>query len=541
MADLIVKYNGVTLSPTPLVQQSYQFIDYGSRWGNVTEIELNGNITGITGQVTSVQTGFAANFTGQFGTLQVLDGASTLYQWNNVIIDEISFPPNHLFINSIAPYSVKMKSINVPSGIVDPVNEYSFVQNEDGTVTVNHKIAARGIKTSSNGGLYNAIGFVQNFTGKNPFSNAVGSNNGPAFVPLGSGILLSLSESIDRTTSAYSVQEVYKYNTGLFNPYVELWNVSVSDVMDNEWLTVDVDWRLQGSAVNLSVAQVEAALTSPLSKIASLGYATGNFVQSNSVYTRDTGAALISIKASYLSGYDSTSLTGYFDYTISLSFDALIPLETWRIEGDFFCLGPRDYRNAQIAQFKAANGSNWRNYLTGLIINSPVYTFHDSSKSFGGYSDIDIHENTGLGQFHLSLSTSDGTHSTWIWNPKYTLTVQPNKWNYDMLPSANIEGHYVLQDLQMMNQARVNIGIVGETKDVINGLNQASGFLATLSSVYLTTGYSTSLSYNTGIYDISIEGSWIGMDSESSGLLYTRVAGSTLTNFLRPPGYKFGY
>ena len=78
MADLIVKYNGVTLSPTPLVQQSYQFIDYGSRWGNVTEIELNGNITGITGQVTSVQTGFAANFKFWMAQAHFINGTMSL-------------------------------------------------------------------------------------------------------------------------------------------------------------------------------------------------------------------------------------------------------------------------------------------------------------------------------------------------------------------------------------------------------------------------------------------------------------------------------
>ena len=537
MADIIVKYNNTTLSPTPLVQQSRNFIDYGRRWGDVTDIELNGNITGITSPLTA-QSGFAAIFTGQFGTLQVLDGTTSIYQWNNVVVDEISMPLNHLFIQSIAPYSVRMKSISVPSGVVEPVNEYSFTQSEDGTVLVVHKISARGIRTQ-NGGLANAITFVKSFTGQNPFSAPLGA----VFCPTGSGVLMSFSESIDRTACTYNVQEVYKYSTGLSIPYVETWNVNTSDTIDNEWLTIDVDWTVQGSPVQNNIPAIETALLTnrPINKLSTIGYNTGNFVQAAASYSRNTGAATIQMRTSYVSGYSAADISGYLDYTVSFVNDIVIPKEEWRIEGDFVCLGPLEYRKTRLNAFKSSYSSDWEDYLTGLIINSPLYQYHNVLKSFGAAPTLEIHENTGLAQFRLALTVTDGGHTTNLWYPKYTVEVQPNKWTYDMLPSANIEGHYVLQDLQMMTQGKIGLSIQASVKNTSLALAEAVSTMSTLANLYVTTGFLTAESYNTGLLELSYNQEWLGVDKINSGLLYTKVAGSTLNNYLRPPNYLFGY
>ena len=541
-ADIIVKYNGTTLSPTPLVNQSVQFIDYNQRWGNVVEIELNGNITGInTGNFLTIQSGFASHFTGQFGSLDVFEGVNVMYQWRNVVVDEINLPPNRLLHTSITPYSVKMRSFSTLSGVVDPSNEYAFSQGDDGIVSVLHKISARGVRTDTYA-LNNAKNFVQNFVGSHPFTDVVGFGNGPAFVPIGSGVLVSTVENIDRATATYSIQETYKYNTGKSMPYIESFTVNLSDVTDNEWLTMDVDWRIQGSAVKNNLIQIEPLLTAPIDKISELGYATGNLIQTNANFTRDTGAATINIRASYLSGYSPTDVLGYFDYTVGFTFDGTQPREDWRVDGEFMCLGPRDYRASRIAQFKLDNGKDWRGYLTDLITNSPIYIAqHDTSRTWGSQSEFSINENTGLAQFKLTLSAPDGGRPDGLSFPKYSVEVQPNRWNYDLLPSANIEGHYVLQDLQMMSQAKVNVSVSADTLHPVFGLNVVSGFVDSLLDLYATTGFLIARSYHTGITDVSSQAEWLGVDTTSSGLLATKVAGSSLTSFVRKPGYKFGY
>lgn len=541
-ADIIVKYNGTTFSPTPLVNQNTQFVDYNQRWGSVTEIELNGNITGITaGNYLSIQSGFAGNFTGQFGALDVFEGANPIYQWRNVIVDEVALSPNRLLQTSITPYSVKMRAFSVLSGVTEPSNEYAFNQGDDGIVTVTHRVSAKGVR-NDNYALNNAKAFVQGFLNISPFAQTVASTWGPAFVPFGSGILVGTVENIDRATATYSVQETYKYGTGQFIPYIESFSINLSDVTDNEWLTMDVDWRLQGSAVKNNIALVEAALVSPMNKIGAVGYSTGNLIQTNASYNRDTGAAVINVKASFLSGYNTADALGYFDYVVGFSFDGTQPREDWRIDGEFFCLGPRDYRAARILKFKQDNGTDWRGYLTGLIISSPIYTSqHNPNVTWGSLSEFTINENTGLAQLKLSLSSPDGAKVNGLVNAKYSLEIQPNKWNYDLLPSANIEGHYVLQDLQMMSQAKINVAISAETINTFIGLNAVSGYVDTLLNKYQTTGYLISRSYHTGITDVSSQAEWLGVDTINSGLLSTKVAGSSLTNFVRKPGYKFGY
>lgn len=540
--DIIVQYNGTVLSPTPLVQQNYSFIDYGARWGNVVEISLDGYITGInSGNFLSVQQNFSSYFTGQFGALDVLEGATPMYQWRNVIVEDIVLAPNKLFQTSITPYSVKMKSYAVPSGVTEPQNEYSFSQGEDGIVSVTHKISARGIRTEGVGALTNAKNFCSNFIGSNPFANAFGTLNGPNFVPYGSGILASTVETIDRATATYSFTETYKYNTGAAQPYVETFAITTSDIMDNEWLTVDVDWHIQGSPITDNLNVVEPMLGKPITKISSLGYTTGNLIQSSMNITRNTGAATVDIKASYVSGYNATDIAGYFDYTVTLDFDGTQPREDWRIDGDFVCFGPRDYRYNQLVAFKHANGTNWRAYLSGLVVNSPIFSQHDPTRTWGSQSEFSITENTGLATLHLSLTAPDGARTVNLLNPKYNVEIQPNKWVYDMLPAANIEGHYVLQDLQVMSQSKMNFSIASDTKNTNGGLVEASGALDTLASKYATSGFQIARSYYTGWSDVSTQSEWLGVDATSSGLLYTKMAGSTLSNFVRQPGYKFGY
>ncbi|MFK5284396.1 hypothetical protein ACI3PL_32930, partial [Lacticaseibacillus paracasei] len=73
------------------------------------------------------------------------------------------------------------------------------------------------------------------------------------------------------------------------------------------------------------------------------------------------------------------------------------------------------------------------------------------------HSTINIQENTGMATFQASLVFLDGaTNNAYVRNPKYTVDISPSKWSYDLLPSANIEGHYVVQDLQMMTKSKIN-------------------------------------------------------------------------------------
>jgi hypothetical protein len=410
-----------------------------------------------------------------------------------------------------------------------------MAQGEDGVVTVNHKASARGIKTSV-GAFDNAFNFVKGFKGQNPYSTV--------FVPQGSGVLTSFSENIDRVGCSYSIQETYKYNTGAFQPYVETFSVNVNDIMENEWATLEVDWKIQGSPVNKNIPEIETLISTfnPLTKIQSLGYITGKMINANSSVNRDSGAATIQIRSSYLSGYDVSDAAGYFDYVVSMTDDIVMPKEDWRIEGDYTTFGPISYRHGRVAAFKATNSADWRGYLLGLIKSSPLYSmYHNIGRLLSGTMDFEIRENTGMAQLHLSLSLSDGSHPQNLLDPKYTLEVTPCRWNFDLLPSATIEGQYVLQDLQMVSQAKLGFNLSASSLNVGIGLPTLSGFLPILANQYIATGFIISNSYTTGLFDASASQEWLGLDKDKDVALFTKVAGSELTSYVRKAGYKFGY
>lgn len=534
-----VSYNGNQLSPTPTVSSDYKFIDYaGTRFGNILEITLNGFLTGITstGNVSQITNIFAS----QFGNLQVsqTNPSATIYNWSNVIIDDIVFPNSHFYNGAFIPYTIKAHVYNIPSGVTDPTNEYEFVQNNDGTVNVSHRISARGIRNSS-GAFNNAINFVKQFTGQQPFSNCASF-----FIPSGYGVLQNLNEKADRLNGSYSVTEVYKYNTGSSNPYIILSNISISDVLEQTYLTIDYNATFKGSPVfnNLTALNSGVSGFNAFNDISGYGINTGSLIITNSNITRNSGETSYDIKLSFLSGYSSQDLTGFLDYTVNLEKDLLIPKESWKIEGEFVCRGPLSFKKQQLNSFKAINGNDWRTYLVNLISGSPIYSgYHTSGNYLSTNPPVNIQENTGLGTLHISLSIDDGGEPSGLNNPKYSIEISPSIWAFELMPAANIEGHYVVQDLQMKTQSKMSFTMNAESQFPYSALPSLMGFLSGLSNIYVNTGFQTSFHYNTGINDLSCNSAWIGVDNFSSGFNNIKIVGSNNFNWTRASGYSFGY
>jgi hypothetical protein len=452
-----------------------------------------------------------------------------------VYIEEITFPQNPFFQKSFAPYNIKLHTYNVPSGVIEPVNEYSFTQGEDGIVTISHKVGANGIKNNI-GAFNNAVAFVKSFTGLATFA--------PVFIPSGAGILLNLSENINRAEGTYSVTETYKYNTGSTANFVEWFTADITDDFTADYLTLETNLKIQGSPVNNNLSTIESNLNNfnIFNRLTGMGLSTGNLIRNAGSITRDSGAALIEIKNSYISGYTAADISGFFDYTISLEKDVVLPKETWKLEGEFFCKGPLSYQVQQLNLFKSNNSVNWRGYCTGLIYNSPIYaTFHNPNVINANQNTIDIQEVVTLGKFKISFSTIEGYSPLGIGNPKYSVDVSPAKWIYDLLPAANIEGHYVVQDPQIMSQGQMEIEVTCDAQFPSAVLNTFSGYLGSLQNIYVANPNIIGENLNTGILNISYNRKFLGGDIVSTGLAAIKVIGSETASYTRQAGYEFGY
>lgn len=537
MGVVSVKFNNIALSPTPTVSREYQFIDYGGRYGQIEQISLNSFITGITTPMAALNS-LASVYGGQFRTLEVLEDSTSIYKWDNAVVQEVNVPSNTLSINGFTPYNVKLIAYQIPSGVLDQSNEYSFAQNGDGTVTVNHKISARGIKNAT-GALDNAINFVKNFVRKNPFTSCA-----PTFIPNSSGILSNISESIDRASCSYSVTEVYKYATGS-SPVgcIQTDSLSIDDSKTNDYLTIDLSVKLQGSPVDSNIEQVQAAATSLSidSVLQSYGLVTTGIFRNTFSLTEQTGDSSVEIKASFLSGINGADYSGYLDYTVSMDKDFVPSISTWRLEGDFTAKGPLTSRKTKLAAFKTANqAGGYLPFITGLITGSALWG------KFGEYNltptQVNISENTGLATLRISAAFSNLDTLSGLVQPKYSVEVDPPRWIYEVMPSANIEGHYVVQDLQMKNQGKIRLSAnAGTSGTKVSDISIMSGIISSLSGIYVDQATVTSETITSGFTNVEAQFELLGTEKRATAFLTSKVYGSFGNDYVRPKGYKFGY
>lgn len=533
-----VLYNFQEISPVPLVSRSYQFLDNGARFGQQELIELSCTLTGLTTPAAAI-TSLTGKFSDQFKTLQVYEDEGLVYQWDNLVLQEMSFSQSNLPVGGFVPYNVKFLSHQTPSGIVDRSNEYTFTQNEDGTVNVAHKVSAKGVKTSI-GALDNAIAFVRLFTGQNPYNSCA-----PSFIPNGSGVLLGVQESINRAEAVYSVNESYKYTTGSTANYIETVTLDINNSREQDYPSVDLSVKWQGSPVNGSADNLKSSFTSlNLNTFLSrYGINTANVYQNGFNISQNSGGNTIEAKVNYLSG-SGIDFSGYFNYEVSVNDDLVTEKQDWSVDGNFVCKGPIAFRRGRIALFKASKQSNsYIPYLKGLITNSALYGAWAPTFSLNGTpKTITIAENTGMATLKLAASFSNDDTYAGLIAPKYSITMDASKWVYELLPAANIEGHYTLQDLQMKSQAKMNINMeAGITGGLSNGINNIKSILTTISGIYMKDGFCISENNSSGIADGVVSYEVLGLDNMGTGMLASKVHGSITNEYLRPKSYLFGY
>ena len=540
MADnVLVSYNGYALSPPPFVSRVQSPIDYGHRWGVTDEITLKGQYY-IGSSGTGILSGMMKIFSGQFAEFKVKNlsgGANTILDYPNVILEEFSFDSDHFYPNTYVPYSVKLRNINVPSGVLEPVNEYSFTQNEDGTVSINHKVSAKGVVTSSDyeSALKNAKAFVQNFTGQTPFS--------PVFVSIGSPVLLSQSENIDRLTASYGISETYKYNSGEFLDYIHLSNLDADFSNDADFRTLNLTYSVQGSAItgNIAALRNEFKTTNPMQVIQNVyGFSTGSLYLNSFGITEDSGKNTIQLTANVISGVGD-EWTGFFDYEADLKWDKIQNVRLFTVNGKFMSKAPISQRLTYLSNFKAAHNP-LKNYLYNIVTGSQIYAVYGgSSYSVNPIpSNFSINENTGLAEFSMTATFSDKDFITGISETSFNMTIESPRNLYEFKAASNIEGFYVVQDLQTITRENIKMSCsVKTTGDIQNGVVASENVLDNFSGALLNTNYFLiDNSFESGVFDASSNAAFLNSGTKL-GVVGQHYF-STGTQSIRPAGFKWG-
>lgn len=539
MSDNVsVTYNGRLISPPPFVSRTMNPLDYGKRWGFEDVITLKGQYPVGSG-TSGVITGFMDMFTGQFCRLEVKNTSNllTVLDYPYVILEDVTFDSNRFHPYTYVPYVVKLRQVNVPSGVVDPSNEYSFTQNEDGTVGVSHRISAKGIVTNADydSALQNAKNFVKNFTGAATFN--------PFFISTGANVLLSQSETLDRLTATYSIAESFKYNSGENLDYIYTHSLDIDQSKDQDYVTLSLSYNRQGSSITSNLASLRTGITGfNLFQFLETKYSlnTGRMYINTFNVAEESGKNNIQVSASVISGIGD-EFNGFFDYDLDLKWDKIADVRQFSVNGKFLSKAPVSLKKTQLQSFKTANPS-LQQYLYNIVTGSELYKhYYDTTLRAPNVipSNFSVSENTGIADFSMNATFTDKDYLVGMSETSFTVGVDASRNLYEFKPSANIEGNYVIQDLQTVTRENVKLSCnIKTTGNISDGLVSGKAVESQLASSILSSSFLTESGFDTGIYDLDVNASYFNSGSKFG--LDTRYYYSQNPKSLRSAGYSWG-
>ena len=287
-----IYYNNIDifsgLAPTPLVGLTENPIYYNGLWAVGENITLNGQITGKCEsfeQLLSKQNTLISRLSSHFKplTIKEIEGSLSgsyieledgdflltengdfistedsssisissrnIYNWPISRVTDINFSPSRY--SQLLDFSITFECYDSGKfsgyyGVLDPVNNVSFSEDENGFVSVSHNCSARGINTntSATGALLNAKNYVSTVSGWNNISGFY-----PAFIQSQSGkvpVLTSIKETLDRFNNVYSIEELWSYDTRYSGSGLFRFSNSISSGIQDGVVQVDVNGSIEG-------------------------------------------------------------------------------------------------------------------------------------------------------------------------------------------------------------------------------------------------------------------------------------------------------
>ncbi len=241
------------LAPTPLVALSVQPVRYDRKLTDKYIIKLNGTLTGsfceTFSQIKAKQEELVSRFNNSIGPFEIktdISGEEVNFYTSCAKVNGINFEESRM--NSVIPFTIDLECYEddylINSGVIEPIRTISFQNSDDGSVSVDYEVSAKGIRDSSELGLNRAISYVQSLTG---ISNVTGF--APALIPASQhGFLLTnLSETFDRFNNSYSVKSNYTYdanNTNSGNASFLKYSVNVNSGVEDGFIQCSVNGSL---------------------------------------------------------------------------------------------------------------------------------------------------------------------------------------------------------------------------------------------------------------------------------------------------------
>jgi hypothetical protein len=489
----MITYNAYTFpSPAPFIEKENSAINYGGIWGQATNIKLKGFLEGSSYLDTlSKQQLIVSGLSEDYKTLTInLDGATLDLPVAKVNFIKFS-QPNTLYLSE---YDVEFEGyesglFNGTFGIIEPINSYSFEENKNNSITLLHKISAKGFNTSSitNNALQNAKTFVSGLMGYDDTFKPVKIRD-ISYDP----ILVGLSEQIDRINCVYSVEETYLIDLedpGVLS-YFTRYKINVDEDKENDFKIVTINGEITAPIVNLPLQSPidfsgvrDYAQNLDLKTLCESGTSLNLFeIPSSLSFDENEKNKKITFSCQFTT--DAIANDGiYFDYNINISYDFIQSVGNFEINGNIKAKGyiKDKYEKVQ-SYFDSAIATDPEDYLYQIIKN-----YYDNFKSSLGYTtslaldkkckNLSINKNPFDSQISISASFSDekrvSDDNREITNISYSIKEIPNMDIFSPRPTMDINGRYIIYEydkVKTLKSKDINIEIAFK-----NNINLDSG------------------------------------------------------------------
>lgn len=474
--------------PVPYLSRSNEMVYYADKWCQATKITLNGQVTGTYSEINTQREAILFAFSVDFKDLTVVDNGSTILTFEKCVVRGVSFDPSNI---GAASYSIELdcyESSNFSGtfGVIDPVNQWSFNEGEDSLITINHRVSAKGFKTS-NPALANAKTFVQGLLGTTTFSAVT-----PQFIgglSASNLVLKSSGVSINRLDSTYEVTEDYVIQTGAIMDISAIAGVTSSFSADlssgasEDYISVSVNYTVQGgkditdSDLRSKIPTVTTlhSVATGAAGITGLNSGALSYSLSENLNNKTIAAkASFNNDRAYQVFYNENPSTFngvYFDYDCSVDTDLVTDVTTVAINGSLKAQveglqNKIDRVSGYYYNQINNNTSLYPNGITGYLkaVADTCYTYPVNQWTAGAYSlfaipnSISVNDNYVKGEINISANFSDKDHKAGFKQSSFNVSVRPSLAQYSAKASANRAGLYQVFDLNTRTREEVTIG-----------------------------------------------------------------------------------